>query len=191
MLRSVLDQSLETIQVDMAVNAGSIQDEPIGLLLRFTGGVEIGVTLGEDGESIRVARRPLPALPEGETEITLHTEDQTQADQWMPFVGRKVEDVLEVRDAAFGGKGSWIGIEFQFEGGAVLSAYNWGDELLCTAPPEETGTLDRRSLRRREDEGDGRESFSGEEGDEGDEGMEGAEAGEAGEAGPEPPRLDA
>lgn len=157
MLRGYVGKILETVTAEVASREGIPFDEPVGLTLGFAEAGELCLGAGGDGESIRVGRFPSPAFPEDEREIAVERQDQTAADQWMPFVGRRCEDVLEVRDMTWGGRGAWIGLEFAFEGGARLAAYNWGDAFVCLAPPEDTGALERRSVLRRPEDDEGGE----------------------------------
>lgn len=121
----------------------------MALLLRFEGELELGVTTSSDGESIRVTRKPVSPYPEDDPEMDVMPEEQTESEDWAFFVGKKCEDVHEVRDMSFGGKGTWVGLELHFEGGAILYAYNWGDELLLEAPPEDAVFLERKSVRKK------------------------------------------
>lgn len=125
------------------------EQEPLQLCLTFSGGGEVAILCSSDGESIRVGRHPYTSLPEEDEDYEMVRQDQTDGPQWMVFVGNRCEDIVEVRDHSFGGKGIWVGLELLFDGGAVLTAYNWGDALQTSAPPEETGFLERTSLRER------------------------------------------
>lgn len=178
MLRAALDQTLEGVDALIAMYQGYDQEEPLGLGLRFSGGVEFGVTNAHDGESVRVVRKLSSPYPQGEEELDAQVMDQTEAEAWFPFVGKKCEDIVEVRDMSFGGKGVWSGLELAFEGGAVLSLYNWGDEFLCLEAPDKVDFLERKTVRKDDDEGssDGGEGSPGAEGKPGDEGSPGAEA---------------
>lgn len=148
-LRELIGQTLAGVHVDLLKERGVEavpEQEPVQLCLSFSEGGELAALCSSDGESIRVGRHPYSPLPDRERQYEVVREDQTSAPQWMAFVGQRCEDVVEVRDLSFGGKGSWVGIELAFEGGSLLTAYNWGDSLLTSAPPEETGFLDRTSL---------------------------------------------
>jgi len=180
MLRNFVGKTLEGVQAALTVDEGVVDMEPSRLTLSFGEGSEVSLLPSSDGESIRVSRRPRSPVPESETELEVLEQDQTEEPQWLPFVGKVCEDVLEVRDTTIGSKGTWCGVEFQFEGGATLSCFNWGDELLCTVPPEDTGFLERSSVQRKDERSGGRgEGRSGSEGDQGsdaDGGKKGARA---------------
>jgi hypothetical protein len=143
---------LRGVQVDFLKDMGTAldtQQEPSQLCLEFSEGKTLAMLCGTDGESIRVGKHPYSVLPQQETQFEVVREDQGEAPQWMVFVGRRCEDVVEVRDLSYGGKGIWCGVELLFEGGSVLTAYNWGDALLVSAPPEDTGFLERVSVLKR------------------------------------------
>ena len=179
LLRGLIGQELSAIEADLIRDQGELDQEPSQLNLRFSDGGEISLLASSDGESIRISRKPCEALPYGERELEVVRRDQSDELQWQPFVGKRCKDVLEVRDLTFGGKGVWCGVEFLFDGDVTLSAYNWGDELLCTAPPEALEFLEHRSVQRRAADG----SEGDPDVDEGAPGGEGAPASEGGEGG--------
>lgn len=160
MLRNLVGMDLAEVRVDLVRFAGMDDPEPHQLTLKFTqegrddSDSTVSLLTGSDGESLKISKKPFDVIPQGEESFEVKSQvDQSSEPQWMPFVGRPLIDVFEIRDLAFGGKGIWCGLEFEFEGGAILSAFNWGDQLLVTAPPEDTGFLERNSLLKKDDDG--------------------------------------
>lgn len=170
LLRGLIGSTLTGVEADLVERDGELDVDPSGLLLHFGEGNDISVVPSHDGESIRVSRRPLPPFPDDEPDLRVVRQVQTGEPQWQPFVGKKCEDVFEVRDTTFSSKGSWCGVELQFEDGVMLTAYSWDDELLTHATPEDTGFFERKSVKKEDDEGgdrDGRPKRSdGAKGDE-------------------------
>lgn len=152
LLRGLIGQNLVGIQAHALRVGGGVDSEPLGVLLRFEDGAEISVMPSLDGETLRVSRKKQTPFPDDEPGAEVVFQDQTEEPQWQPYIGRRCEDVVEVRDMVSGGRGNWCGLELALEGGVVFSAYTWDEELRVHAPPEDIGFFERKSLKAAEEE---------------------------------------